>query len=131
MGKFLGVQFSPKIFVFGVDEEVPHFHELACGVENGLEHVGGELLACCTAWCDDVACDVAICVDASQNCLLCDGVYVGFAASIARGAIVGFGRGFEDAEIGYLLRSTRLFKGSGGRFIGQDGSSVRLYSGGT
>ena len=36
-----------------------HFHELACGfVEDDLEHVGGELLACRAAWCDDVACDV-------------------------------------------------------------------------
>ena len=50
-------------------------------------------------WCDDVACDVAICVDAGQYCLLCDGAYLGFAASIARWAIVGCGCGFEDAKM--------------------------------
>jgi hypothetical protein len=70
-GKFLGVQFTPEFFVLGVDEEVPHFHELAGGfVEDVLEHVGGELLACRAKWCDDVACDVAMCVDAGQYCLL-------------------------------------------------------------
>ncbi len=61
-------------------------------------------------------------VDAGQYCLLCDGVYLGFAVSIARWAIAGCGHGFEDAKIGYSLRSTKLFKQSGGRFIGQDGS---------
>ena len=49
---------------------------------------GGELLACCAAWCDGVACDVTICVDAGQYCLLCDGAYLDFAASIARWAIL-------------------------------------------
>ena len=102
---------------------MPHFHELASGfVEDGLEHVGGELLACHTVWCDDIACDVAVCVDAGQNCLLCDGAYLGFAASVARWAIFGCEHGFEDVKIGYLLRSPKLFKRSGGRFIGQDGS---------
>ena len=101
-----------------------HFYELAGGfVKDGLEHVGGELLTCHAAWCDDVACDVAICVDAGQYCLLCDGAYLGFAASVARWAIFGCGRGFKDAKIGYLLRLTKLFRWSGGRFIGQDGSA--------
>jgi hypothetical protein len=124
----LVLQFAPEFFVLGVDEEVMHFHDLVCGfVKNGLEHVGEELLACCAAWCDDVACDVAICVDAGQYCLLCDDAYnLGFAASIVRWAIVGWGRGFEDAKIGYSLRSTKLFKRSGGRHIGRDGSSVKL-----
>ncbi len=101
---------------------MPHFHELAGGfVENSLEHASGELLVCPAAWCDDLACDVAICVDAGQYCLLCDGAYLGFAASVARWAIFGCGRGFKDAKIGYLLRSTKLFKQSGGICIGQDG----------
>lgn len=131
-GKFLGVQFAPKFFVLGVDEEVMHFHELACGfVKDGLEHVRWELSACRAARCDDVACDVAVCGDAGQNHLLCDGAYLGFTASIARWAIFGIGLGFEVAEIGYLLRSTELFKRSGGRFIGQDGASERLHRGGT
>ncbi len=66
-GEFLGVQFTPEFFVLGVDEEVPHFHELASGfVEDGLEHVGGELSACHAAWCDDVACDVAVCVEINK-----------------------------------------------------------------
>jgi hypothetical protein len=86
---------------------------------------GGELLACCAAWCDGVACDVTICVDAGQYCLLCDGAYLGFAASIARWAIVRCGCGFEDAKIGYSLRWTKLFERSGGRHIGRDGLSVR------
>jgi hypothetical protein len=122
-GEFLCVQFAPEFFVLRVDEEVMHFHELACEfVKDGLEHVGGELLACCSAWCDDVACDVTICVDAGQYCLLCDGAYLGVAASIVQWAIVGCGRGFEDAQIGYSLRSMNLFERSGGRHIGQDGS---------
>ncbi len=101
---------------------MPHFHELAGGfVKDGLEHVGGELSVCRAAWCDDIACDVAACVDACQYCLLCDGGYLGFAASVARWAIYGCGCGFEDAEIGYLLRSTKLFRWSGGRFIGKNG----------
>ena len=96
-----------------------HFHELACGfAKDRLEHVGGELRACRAVWCDDVACDVAVCVDAGQNCLLCDGAYLGFTVSIARWAIVKIGLGFEDAKIGYLLRATELFKRSGGRFTG-------------
>ena len=100
---------------------------MACRfVEDGLEHVGRELLACCAVWCDDIAYDVAICVDEGQYCLLCGGAYLGFAVSIARWAIVGCGRGFEDAKIGYLLRLAKFFKRSGGRHIGQDGSSVRL-----
>ncbi len=104
-----------------------HFHELACRFgEDSLEHVGGELSVCHASWCDDLACDVAMCVDAGQYCFLCDGAYLGSAASIARWAIFGCGCGFEDAEIGYLLRATKLFKRSGGRDIGQDGSSVRL-----
>ena len=91
-GKFLGVQFSPEFFVLGVDEEVTHFHELAGGiVEDGLEHVGGELLVCRAAWCDDVACDVAECVDAGQYCLLCDSAYLGFAASVQDGPSLGVG----------------------------------------
>ncbi len=99
-----------------------HFHELASGfVKDGLEHGGGELLARRAAWCDDIACDVAVCVDAGQYCLLCDGAYLGFAASVARWAIVGCGCDFEDAEIGYSLRLTKLFRLSRGRFIGQDG----------
>ncbi len=102
---------------------MPHFHELAGGcVKDGLEHVGVELSACRAAWCDDVAYDVAICVDAGQYCLLCDGAYLGFPASVARWAIFGCGHGFKDAKIDYLLRSMKLFKRSGGRFIGQDGS---------
>ncbi len=103
---------------------MPHFHELAGGfVEDGLERVGGELSACRAAWCDDVACVVAMCVDAGQYCLLCDGAYLGVAASAARWAIFWCGRGFKDAKIGYSLRSTKLFKWSGGRLIGQDGSA--------
>ncbi len=99
-----------------------HFYELAGGfVKDGLEHVCGELLACRDVWCDDVACDVTVCVDAGQYCLLCDGAYLGFAASVARWAIFGCGCGVKDAKIGYLLRLTKLFKQSGGRFIGQDG----------
>ncbi len=47
-GKFLCVQFAPEFFVLGVDEEVTHFHELACGfAKDGLEHAGGELSAPC------------------------------------------------------------------------------------
>ena len=81
-----------------------HFHELAGGfVIDGLEHVSGELLACHAAWCDDVACDVAVCVDAGQYCLLCDGAHLGFAASVTKWAIFGCRCGFEDAKIGYLL----------------------------
>jgi hypothetical protein len=56
---------------------------------------------------------------------LCDGAYLGFAASIARWAIVRCGCGFEDAKIGYSLRWTKLFERSGGRHIGRDGLSVR------
>ena len=65
-------------------------------------------MACRAAWCDGVACDVTVCVDAGQYCLLCDGAYLGFAASVARWAIAGCGCDFEDAEIGYSLRSTKL-----------------------
>ena len=91
---------------------MPQFHELADGfVKDGLEHVGGELSVCRAAWCDDVACDVAVCVDVGQYCLLCDGAYLGFAVSVARWAISRCGHGFKDAEIGYLLRSTKLLGG--------------------
>ena len=108
---------------------MPHFHELAGGfVKDGLEHVGGELSACRAAWCDDVACDVAMCVDSCQYCLLCDGVYLGFAASVAIWTIFGCGRGVEDAKIGYSLRSTKLFKWSGGRFIRQDGLAFHFIT---
>jgi hypothetical protein len=121
-GKFLGVRFTPEFFVLGVDEELLHFHELAGGfVKDGLKHVSGELPACRAAWCDDVVCDVAVCVDAGQYCLLCDGGYLCFAVSVARWAIFGCGCGFKDANIGCLLRLTKLFRQSGGRFIEQDG----------
>ncbi len=83
---------------------------------------------CRAAWCDDVACDVPICVDAGQYCLLCDGAYMGFAVSIARWAIFQCGHGFEDAEIGYSLRITKIFNQSGGRFIGQDGSAFLVIT---
>ena len=103
---------------------MPHFHELADGfVKDGLEHVGRELLACRAAWCDDVACDVDVCVDAGQDCLLSDGAYLSFAASVARWAIFGCRCGFKDTKICYSLRSTKLFRWSGGRFIGQYGSA--------
>ncbi len=36
-------------------------------------------------------------------------------------AIFGWEHGVKDAKIGYSLRLTKLFKLSGGRFIGQDG----------
>ena len=66
--------------------------------------ISKELSACRAVWCDDLVCDVAMCVDAGQYCLLYDGAYLRFAASVARWAIFGGGRGFKDAKIGYSLR---------------------------
>ena len=47
--QFLGVQFTPEFFVLRVDEEVPHFHELAGGfVKDSLDHIKGTVgMPCC------------------------------------------------------------------------------------
>jgi hypothetical protein len=38
--EFLPVGFAPQFLVLGVHQEVPYFHEVACGfVEDIVEHV--------------------------------------------------------------------------------------------
>jgi hypothetical protein len=65
MPEFLCVRFAPQFLVLGVHEEVPHFHEMACGfVEDSVEHVGKVLLLSCVASHDWAAHCFAIIVDA-------------------------------------------------------------------
>jgi hypothetical protein len=63
--KFDCVGLAPKFFVLGVDKKVAHFHEsTSVGVEDGIENFMRELPMRSLMYCEWVAGDVVVNMDA-------------------------------------------------------------------
>jgi hypothetical protein len=72
--EFCCVGLAPKIFVFGVDEEVAHFHECACfGIEDGIENLAREVALRCLLGRECLARDLIVGVETRQEGFLGEG----------------------------------------------------------
>jgi hypothetical protein len=118
--EFLHVGFAPQFLVLGVYEEMPHFHEMACGfVEDSVEHVGGVLLLSCTASHDRAACCFTIIVDAGQQSLLSYCTDLGLTAGVACRTIHQVYLVIQYSQVGYLLGLLEFWEW-GGWYMGHD-----------
>jgi hypothetical protein len=120
MPEFLCVGFAPQFLVLGVHEEVPHFHEMACGfVENSVKHVGGVLSLSCAASRDRAAHCFAIIVDAGQHSPLSYCMDLGLTVGVARRTIHRLSLVIQYSQVSYLLGSPEFCEW-GGWYMGHD-----------